>query len=48
MKTKIRTYDDKDYTNFGGLNVPEDDIECESFTVTSIHSLLAYENKDYL
>ena len=28
--------------------MPEDDIECESFTVISIHSLLVYENKCYL
>ena len=33
---------------FCGLNVPEDDIECESFTVISINSLLVYENKYYL
>ena len=26
IKTKTRTYDDKVYTNFRGLNVPEDDI----------------------
>ena len=32
IKTKIGTYGDKVYTNFGGLNVPEDDIECQSFT----------------
>ena len=25
IKTEIRTYDDKVYTNFRGLNVPEDD-----------------------
>ena len=40
IKTKIRTYGDKVYTNFCGLNVPEDNIECESFTVISIDSLL--------
>ena len=40
IKTKIRTYGDKVYTNFRGLNVPEDNIECESFTVISIDSLL--------
>ena len=40
IKTKIRTYDDKVYTNFCSLNVPEDGIECESFTVISIGSLL--------
>ena len=28
--------------------MPEDDIECESFTVISIDSLLVYENKYYL
>ena len=39
MKNKIRTYGDTVYTNFRGLNVPEDDIECESFTVISIDSL---------
>ena len=45
MKTKIRTYGDKVYTNFRGLNVPEDDIESESFTVISIDSLLVYNSK---
>ena len=48
MKTKIRTYGDKFYTNFRGLNVPEYDAEYESFTVISIDSLLAWENKYYL
>ena len=31
IKTKIRTYGDKVYTNFRGLNVPVDNIEYESF-----------------
>ena len=35
IKTKIRTYGDKVYTNFGGLNVREDDMECQSFTFIS-------------
>ena len=48
IKTKIRTYGDKVYTKFRGLNVPEDNMECESFTVISIESLLVYENKNYL
>ena len=48
IKTKIRTYQDKVYTNFRCLNVPEDDIECESFTVTFINSLLIYDEKYYL
>ena len=30
IKTKIRTYGDRVYTNFCGLNVPEDGVECES------------------
>ena len=47
IKTKIRTYGDKVYTNFRDLNVP-DDIECDSFAVTSIDSLRVYENKYYL
>ena len=40
IKTKIRTYDIKVYTNVCGLNVPEDDMECQCFTVISIDSLL--------
>ena len=48
INTKITTHDNKIYTNFCGLNVPEDDIECESSTVISIDSLLVYENKYYL
>ena len=47
-KTKIRTYSDKVYNNFCGLNVPKHDIECESFTVISIDSLILYKNKYYL
>ena len=41
----MRTYGNKVYTNFHGLNVLEDDIECEFFTVISIDSLLVYESK---
>ena len=48
IKTKIRKYNDKIYTNLGGLNVPEDDIYCESFTAISIDSLLVYDNRYYL
>ena len=48
IKTKIRTYGDKFYTNFCSLNDPEDDIRCESFTVIPINRLLLYENKYYL
>ena len=36
------------YTNFYGLNVPDDDIECESFTAISFDSLLVYDKKYYL
>ena len=45
IKTTIRTYGDKAYTNFRGLNVREDHIECETFTVISIDSLLVYKKK---
>ena len=33
IKTKIRTYGEKLYTNFCGSNVPEDGLKCESLTV---------------
>ena len=45
IKTKLGTYGNNVYTTFRGLNVPEDDIKCESFTVISIDSLLVYKNK---
>ena len=48
IKTKIRAYGDKVYTNFRGLNVPEDNIECESFTVIPADSLLVQDEKYYL
>ena len=46
MKTKIRTFCDKVYTNFRGLNVPEDNTEF--FTVISMDPLLVYDQKLYL
>ena len=48
INTKIGPYSDKVYTTFRGLNVPGDDIECRSFTVISIYSLLIYRNKSFL
>ena len=48
MMIVYMTYANKVYTNFRSLNVPENDIECESFTVISIDSLLVYTNKYYL
>ena len=30
------------------MDVPEDDVECESFTVISTGSLLLYESKYYM
>ena len=33
IKTKIRTYGDKVYTNLHGINVTEDGVECESSTI---------------
>ena len=47
-KTKTKTWGDKVYNNFRDLNVPVDDIECESVTCISIDSLLVYDNKYYL
>ena len=48
IKAKIRTCNDKVYTNFCCLNVPEDDMSCETFTFISIEFLLVSENKYYL
>ena len=48
IETKIRTYSDKSYTKFRGLNELEDDTECECFFVISTNSLLVYKNKYYL
>ena len=44
IKTKVRTYGDKVYTKFCGLNLPEDDKECESSAVISVDSLLVYKS----
>ena len=44
----ISIYGNKVYTNFRNLNEPGDCVECESFTVISIDSLILYENKYYL
>ena len=48
VKSKIRTYGEKVYTNFLGLNMLEDGVKWESFTIISIVSFLIYENKYYL
>ena len=44
----IIVYDDEVYTNFCGLNVPEDVTECASLTVIFIVSVLVYKYKYYL
>ena len=38
-------YCDNVYTNFLCLNVLEDGVECESFVVISVDSLLVYDNE---
>ena len=43
-----RVHADKVYSNFLGLTVPRDGVECEYFTVISIDSLIFYDNKYYL
>ena len=48
IKTKIGKYGDKVYTNFLDLNVSENKVVCNSFTVISIDSLLVYDNSYYL
>ena len=47
-KTKIGTYVDKVYINFRDLNVLEDWVESQSFTIISTDSLVVYSNKYYL
>ena len=42
IKTKIRTYGVKVYTDFHDLNVPGDDIKCEPFAGTSTDFLFVY------
>lgn len=48
IKTKIRTNCKKVYSNFSGLNVPQDGVKFEYFTVISTDSLLVYESKYFL
>ena len=48
IKTKIRTSGDKVYINFRSLNMPEDGIECKSFTVISTDSIFVNKGKYYL
>ena len=40
VKTKIGTYGDKFYTNFWGLDVPEDGVERKHLIVISINLLI--------
>ena len=40
IKTKIKTCCDKINTNFSGLNVSEDDVECESFFLLILYLLM--------
>ena len=42
------TFADNVYINFHGSNVPEYDVEFESFTVIFIDCLLVYDKKYYL
>ena len=48
VKTKIRGYGDKAYANFLGLNILEDGVKGESFTIISYNYFFAYQNKYYL
>ena len=48
IKTKRIKSGDKSYSNFGGINLPEYRVECESFTIISIDFLLVHGNKYYL
>ena len=41
----MKTYGGKVYTDFCYLNMQEDGIECECFTIISVDFLLVYEKK---
>ena len=45
IKPKKKACSDIVYTNFGGLNVLEDSVKYESFTIIYIDPLLVYQNK---
>ena len=45
INIKTIMYCDNVYTNFLCLNVLEDGVECESFAVISVDSLLVYDNE---
>ena len=45
---KNKSFYEKVYSNFCGLNVLIDGVEFESFTIICIDFLLVYENKYYL
>ena len=45
---KNKSFYEKVYSNFCGLNVLRDGVEFESFTIICIDFLLVYENKYYL
>ena len=47
IKTKMRTHDEKVYTYFRGLNVPENEIKCEPFAFIFIDFLLGHEKCFY-
>ena len=48
IKSIIGTHGDKTYIKLRGLNVPEDDIECESFIIILFDSSLIYKRPFYL
>ena len=45
INIKTIMYCDNVYTNFLCLNVLEDGVECKSFAVMSVDSLLVYDNE---
>lgn len=45
IRSKIKADSKKVDTYFHGLGIPEYEAECEGYTITSVNSLLVYENK---
>ena len=48
IKTKIRTYGDKVYTNLRDINVSEDDKKCGKLLQSFLLTLLVYKNYYHL
>ena len=47
IKTKIKIYNDKVYTNFQHNKIPKDNEYCACLSVTLLYSIFVNSNKEY-